>query len=41
MSIASTRRVSTSLSYAQPLNGGADVAKKNQSFVVKEQMREV
>ena len=33
MSITSTRRVSTSLSYSQPVKGGYDVANKNQSFV--------
>jgi len=33
MSITSTRRVSTSLSYSQPIKGGYDVANKNQSFV--------
>jgi len=33
MSIASTRRVSTSLSFGQPLGGGYDVAVKNQSSV--------
>lgn len=33
MSIASTRRVSTSLSFGQPVRGGYDVAVKNQSSV--------